>query len=292
MNLKKTLTRAALVAAGTLPLPLLHAAGAALGTLLWLLPTPQRAVTRRHLERCLPELSAGQRRRIAHQSLRHSMKAVFEAPAIWFGPRARLRRWLEDPALRTAFVQARASGALILCPHLGSWELAGMFCAENGGITSLYKPQKGVVDELIRVGRGRLGAQLVPTSGAGVKALLQALKRGETIGVLPDHDPPWGSGAFAPLFGIPAHTTELVSKLAGRSGAPVWFCYAERRNFGRGFRLHLAPAPAAIGDPEKGAAALNSGVEAVIRHLPDQYWWSYKRYRRRPPGAEDFYAGL
>lgn len=292
-RMKKRLTRVGLIALGHLPLPVLHGMGSLAGTMLWCLPNSLRAVTLRHLELCLPELPGSERRRIARRSLRHSMMAVMESPAIWFGPRRRLERWLEDPALQAQLRALRGQqGLVVLCPHLGSWELAGMFCAINGGITSLYKPQKGVVDELIREGRERLGAQLVPTSAAGVKALLQALRRGESIGVLPDHDPPHGSGVFAPLFGIPAHTTELVTKLAGRAKAPVWFCYAERRPRGQGFRLHLVPAPTAVSDPDDGVAALNQGIETVIRHLPEQYWWSYKRYRRRPPGGANLYAGL
>ncbi|AXQ27261.1 hypothetical protein D0B54_00515 [Solimonas sp. K1W22B-7] len=288
----KSVIRLLLQALGRLPLPLLHATGAALGTLLWWLPNDLKAITLLHLRRCLPELDEPQRRRLARESLRQSMQAVLEAPAIWFGPEARLRRWIDVPALRDQIQEASRQGAIILCPHIGSWELAGMFCAAHGGIASLYKPQKGVIDELILEGRSRLGATLVPTSAAGVRALLQELKGGGKIGVLPDHDPPAGSGVFAPLFGIPAHTTVLVSKLAGRIGLPVWFCYAERMPRGRGFRFHLRQAPEGVADAAQGPAALNQGIESVIRHLPEQYWWSYKRYRRRPPGGENLYAGL
>lgn len=289
----KFLTRFLLKALGCLPLPLLHAAGALLGTLLWWLPNGLKAVTLRHLERSLPELDGARHRQLARESLVQSMQAVLEAPAIWFGPERRLRRWVDEPAASRELLEASRQGAIILCPHIGSWELAGMFCAAHGGIASLYKPQKGVMDELILEGRSRLGATLVPTSATGVKALLQQLKAGGKIGVLPDHDPPPGSGGFAPLFGIPAHTTVLVSKLAGRIGLPVWFFYAERLPGGRGFRFHLRPAPEGVAqDGETGLAALNRGIEDVIRHLPGQYWWSYKRYRRRPPGGENVYTGL
>lgn len=289
----KSLTRFLLKTLGRLPLPLLHATGAALGALMWWLPSSLKAVTLRHLELCLPELDAGQRRRLARESLVQSMQAVLEAPAIWFGPEARLRRWVAEPAMREQLLAASRQGAIILCPHIGSWELAGMFCAAHGGIASLYKPQKGVMDELILEGRSRLGATLVPTSASGVRGLLLQLKNGGKIGVLPDHDPPPGSGEFAPLFGIPAHTTVLVSKLAGRIGLPVWFCYAERLPRGRGFRFHLLQAPEGVAEAgPAGLAALNQGIETVIRHLPEQYWWSYKRYRRRPPGGENLYAGL
>lgn len=292
MNLEKNLMRAGILVFAWLPLPLLHGVGALLAALLWLIPNQLKAVSLRNLERCLPELPPAQRRRLARQSLSQSMQAVLEASAIWFGPERRLRRWFDDAAARAQLAEVSKHGAIILCPHLGSWELAGMFCAANGGIASLYKPQKGAIDELIFEGRSRLGATLVPTSAGGVRALLQQLKGGGMIGVLPDHDPPRGSGVFAPLFGIPAHTTVLVGKLAGRIGLPVWFCYAERLTWGRGFRLHLKAAPADVTDAQTGAAALNRGIEEVIRHLPEQYWWGYKRYRRRPPGGENIYAGL
>lgn len=272
-------------------MPVLQGFAAVVGELLWRIPNRLRRITLLHLDLCLVELPPAERRRIARQSLQHLVKAFCEAPAIWFGPEPRLRRWLNDePArqmLRTAI--AGTHGAIILCPHIGSWELVGMFCASIGTITSLYKPQSNFFDALILEGRQRLGARLVPTAGSGVRAQLEALRNGEMIGILPDQDPPWGAGSFASLFGIPAHTTELVSKFAARTGAPVWFCYAERLPLGRGYRFHVVPASADVSSAADGAAALNRGIEAVITHLPEQYWWSYKRYRRRPPGALEFY---
>lgn len=286
------LVRFLLVLLGCLPLLLLHAAAWAIGALLWLLPNKLRRLTRRHLEFCLLELSEAERQRVARQSLMHSMQAVLESPAIWFGPRWRLRRWLHQPdavrQLKT--LQAGGKGVILLCPHIGSWELAGMFCAAHGPMTSLYKPQKGVMDGLIHEGRTRLQARLVPTSATGVKSLLQALKKGEMIGILPDHDPPEGSGVFALFFGVPAHTTPLVTKLAARSGAPVWFCLARRRDWGLGFDITLQPLPAEVADAERGVAVLNQAIETVIRRMPEQYWWGYERYRRRPAGMPSVYA--
>lgn len=283
--------RGLLVGLGYLPLFVLHGVAALVGSLLWVIPNNRKRIALRHLDLCLPELPEADRRYIARQSLIHLAKALLESAAIWFGPEPRLRRWLTDAeAARRLREVFSASGSIVLCPHIGSWELAGMFCAAQGPITSLYKPQKGDFDALILEGRSRLGAHLVPTSGAGVKALLQALKQGEMIGVLPDQDPPRGSGVFAPLFGIPAHTTELVSKLAARTQAPVCFCYAERLPWGRGFRFHVTRlATAGIADPAEGAAALNRGIEAVLTHLPEQYWWSYKRFRRLPKGMRSPY---
>lgn len=287
------LLRCLLVFVGWWPLALCHGLGWCLGWLLWWLPNSLRRGTLIHVGLCLHDESPETRSRIARRSLIESMKALLEAPAIWYGPRWRLQRWLgngeEHAAMREALAAAPAT--ILLTPHLGAWELAGQYAAQFGPLTLLYKPQKGHFNALILEGRSRNpDAHPVPTDAAGVKALLAALKRDETIGILPDHDPPEGSGRFAPLFGTPAHTTDLVGKLAARTGASVWFIVAERRSWARGFRFRLTPAPAEITDREQSVAALNRGVEACIRQRPGQYWWAYERYRRRPAGAAPPYA--
>lgn len=287
-----TLIRVLLIVLGLLPLPLLHALGWTLGTLAWLIPNGYRWMSLRQLELCLPELAVAERRRIARRSLIESFKAICEAPAIWCGPEWRLRRWIRDPATVKIFrrVLAEERGAIWLTPHQGCWEITSLFATQAGRITILYKPQDSIADTIMLRGRSRLGVTPVATDGTGVKALLAALKRHEMVGILPDHDPPEGSGKFAPLFGIPAHTMDLIPKLAGRSGAPVWFMVAERLSWGRGFRFHAVPAPPGVGDPETGAEVMNRGLEECIRRWPEFYWWSYKRFRRRPPGVPDPYG--
>lgn len=285
----RTLAHALLYLIGCLPLIVLHGAGALVGVLLSIIPNRTRALSRRHVDIAFPDKTPIDRRRIVNASLRHMGMSVFEAPAIWFGPRWRLARWIDDPMIRSRLQAIGANGMIVLCPHIGSWELIGMLCSSTQPITSLYKPQKGVFDELIKQGRARLGQKLAPSTIHGVKQLIEALRAKETIGMLPDQDPPWGSGVFAPLFGIPAHTTELASKLAARTKVPVWFVFAERLSWARGFRFHLLQAPAEVADGSLGPTALNRGVEQVLQTLPGQYWWSYKRYRRRPPGEAEFY---
>lgn len=288
----RTLLRSALFFVGYWPLPVLHAVAWAAGVLLWCFPNGLREVTLTHMRLCLAEYPKAERRRIARHSLVESMKAVAESPAIWFGPWKRVSAWLGTGAERKAFEAAAASskGSIWLTPHLGAWELAGQFVASFGPLTLLYKPQKGPLDALIQSGRARnSNAHPVPTTTAGVKALLKALDRGEMVGILPDHDPPYGSGCFAPLFGVPAHTMDLVGKLAERSGASVWFILAERLRWSRGFRYHIVRAPVGTERSVGSAYALNRGLEGCIRRFPDQYWWGYQRFRRRPAGAPALY---
>jgi KDO2-lipid IV(A) lauroyltransferase len=61
---------------------------------------------------------------------------------------------------------------------------------------------------------------------------------------------------------------------------------------GGAFRLYCLPAPAGIdsADDVEAATALNRGIEQCVRICPEQYLWSYKRFRRRPPGAAKLYS--
>jgi KDO2-lipid IV(A) lauroyltransferase len=147
---------------------------------------------------------------------------------------------------------------------------------------------------LILAARRRNGATLAPITPKGIRVLVQALERGNYVGILPDQEPKADKGAvFAPLFGIPAFTMLLVNRLSRRTGAPVVFMFAERLPESAGFRIHCIPAPEGIDseDDAVAAAALNRGIEACVRTCPDQYIWSYKRYRRRPKGAPKIYTG-
>jgi KDO2-lipid IV(A) lauroyltransferase len=61
------------------------------------------------------------------------------------------------------------------------------------------------------------------------------------------------------------------------SGAPVVMCYSERLADGAGYALHFTPleVDASRSIPQQ----VNMALEAVIRSLPEQYLWSYNRYK-------------
>lgn len=53
-----------------------------------------------------------------------------------------------------------------------------------------------------------------------------------------------------------------------------------------------APAGYDSEDLDTAVAALNAGMEACVRACPEQYWWIYKRFKRRPYGEYCFYKGV
>lgn len=292
--MRALLIRRLLRACAALPLPLAHALGRFIGWGLLLIPNDLRRVSATNIPLCFPELGAARQRRLLRASLIESGKTMAEAGALWLWPAPRLAALVKGAAgeehLRAAL--AAGTGAILAVPHLGAWEMMGLYSSLHYPITSLYRPPRlAEMGELIRHGRERLGAKLVPVDAGGVRALYQALGRGELVGMLPDQEPGAGNGVFAPWFGIQANTMVLLSRLAIKTGAPVIFGYAERLPRGRGYHLHFVPAPPDINRAplERSVASMNSMVETLVRQRPEQYQWGYKRFRTRPAGEPTMY---
>jgi KDO2-lipid IV(A) lauroyltransferase len=277
-----------------LPLPAVHALGAGAGWLLSMVPGEARRVSRRNIARCLPRLDDAARRRLVRSSLMETGKTAAETGPLWRWDRRhilQLVRGIEGQA-RLEEALAAGRGAILATPHLGAWEMVGLYCSLHYRMTSLYRPPRlTALDTLMTGARERFGAALVPADMAGVRALLKALRRGELLGILPDQEPRHGNGVFSPFFGIPAYTMTLLARLAQQSAAPVFVTYAERLARGAGFRLHFQPLDL---EPhysvEEITAAVNAGIEDCVRRLPQQYQWSYKRFKTQPAGAGNFYS--
>lgn len=279
-----------------LELRTLQRIGDLLGDLLWFSRSARRRVALRNLERCYPQLPESERARIARASLRHKMKTLTELPLIWLGPDERVQRLLVEIRGRERIERAMAQGRgmILLTLHQGSFEGPAITFSRDHVITGVYKPQKGAFERLSVIGRTRYRGRLVPAIGGTVREkMVECLGRGEMVYFLPDQDPPRGRGVLVPLFGHLAHTPTLVARLIRETGAPVLFFVGERLPDGRGFIMHVVEPPAEIysEDVETSAAAMNRGIEQCIALCPEQYWWGYRRFRRRPEGEPDFYAG-
>jgi KDO2-lipid IV(A) lauroyltransferase len=276
-----------------LPLGVLHAIGVLVGWGVTMAPNRQRRNALINLSLCFPRLSAAQKIRLRNRALREFGKTYLEIGYLWLRPTAQGLGLIREIRGGELLHRDAGQGLIVLSPHLGAWELAGMHLAAQGPTTIFYTPQQ-YLDQLIVDARGRSGASLAPITPRGIRALVQALERGEYVGILPDQEPRADKGAaFAPLFGIPAWTMVLVNRLARRSGARVIFMFAERLPRARGFRIHCLPAPDGIDSDDDGvaAAALNRGIEACIALCPEQYLWPYRRFRRRPDAGPKVYAG-
>jgi len=284
------LLRGGLRLAGRLPLPLLHAAGRLLGSALWLFRSRPRRIVEHNLSLVAAQSGDGTRHALARAALVETGKAAIETAKIWGTRPDRVLRLVRETVGAELLDEALAAqrGVIIAAPHLGCWELLNYWLAARTPLAILYRaPRKSTLEPLLREVRGAMPVEQVRAEGSGVRALYRRLAAGGVIGILPDQKPRRGEGVLAPLLGVPASTMVLLPRLAQRTGAQVLFAFAERLPRGRGYRVHILPAPPGLcdADPLKACTALNLGIEACVRRAFAQYQWTYKRWPRdaRPP---------
>lgn len=262
-----------------LPLPVLHALGWVLGWVSFLLSNRYRRRLLAHAEQ------AGYPTGVALASVGEAGKLVAELPRLWLGRPVRVA-W--DGAHHIEAAQADGAGVLFLTPHLGCFEITAQAYARRFGarhpMTVLFRPaRQAALRDLVAGARRRPGLHTAPTTLAGVKQLIKALKAGDAVGLLPDQVPPEGQGVWAPFFGRDAYTMTLSARLAQAGHTQVLVSWGERLSWGRGYRVHVRAFGPLDSDPVQAAGQINRAMEALVRECPAQYLWSYDRYKTPPP---------
>ena len=271
-------------------LRLLHALGALLGWAAYLLSPSYRRRLKGNAD--LAGLGAAER----HASVGEAGKLVMELPRLWLRPAAEPVndpvRW-EGAELIEAVLDA-GKGLVLLTPHMGSFEICAQAYAQRFGarqpITVLYRPARQAwLRELEETARARPALATAPANLAGVRQMMRALRKGETLGLLPDQVPPDGMGVWVPFFGQPAYTMTLAARLVLQNDAGVCLIWGDRLPQGAGYVVRVQPLAAPL--PAKGemdedtwmtaaATVINQSMEVLIRARPQQYLWGYDRYKQ------------
>jgi KDO2-lipid IV(A) lauroyltransferase len=260
------------------PLPLLHLLGAVLGWLTFLASPTYR---RRFVDNAA---QGGYGFAQVRRAVAEAGKLVAETPRLWFGATPPVR-WDNDELIEQLRQQGR--GIVFLTPHLGCFEVtAQAYAARFGAMTVLFRPaRKSWLRELVATSRNRPNMTAVPTTLAGVRQMLRALKAGEAVGLLPDQVPPQGLGVWAPFFGREAYTMTLPARLVHQTGAVLLLVWGERLTGGRGYHVHVHRFEGELSrDPREAATQINAEMERMVRAGPTQYLWGYARYKQ--PRAE------
>ena len=260
------------------PLWLLHAIGAVMG---WVAFAASPTYRRRFVANvALAGYSLG----AVRAAVGHAGRMVAELPRLWLG--APMPCQLTGEAC-VADAYAAGRGIVLLTPHQGCFELSAQavarrWSAERGPITVLYRPARQAwLAKVMETARNRPGMLAVPTTLAGVRQMIKALRRGEAVGLLPDQVPPDGQGQWAPFFGRDAYTMTLAVRLAQQTGAAVVLVRCERLSWGRGFVTHFEPMAQPLSDQlDLAVVQINQAMEHLIRQCPEQYLWGYARYKQ------------
>jgi len=263
-----------------LPLPALHALGRLAGRLIYALPGRYRQQLRANAVQAGYPTPA-----FARRAAGETGAMVAETPRIWFQNDACLAQVASHDEAMLDAARAEGRGILYLTPHLGSFEVTARHLARSAPLTVMFRPPRSqMLAHVMTAARNTSGVTAVPATLQGVRAFVRALQRGQAVGMLPDQVPRTGDGVWAPFFGRMAYTVTLPCRLARQTDAIVILIAAERLSRGRGWRIHAVRAPELPDTPETQAALINRAMETLIRRAPEQYLWSYNRYKT-PRGA-------
>ena len=278
---------------GILPLRVNHVLGALLGRLVWQFSRRHRQITADNVNQYAVSraLDAPTHARLLRVAMIEQGKGFTELAVAWTASMDRLNDLVEpcnDWHHVDAAIAAHRS-IIFVSPHLGCFDIGGLYIGSRLPITALYRPPKqSWLEPIMHGGRVRGGVTTAPANAGGVRTLLKTLKKGGHIMILPDQVPAadsGGEGVWSDFFSQPAYTMTLLPRLAATSNAVVLFFFAERLAKGAGYRVHITPlAETYSADKFNAAKQTNTMIEKLIDMAPAQYLWGYNRYKQ-PAGA-------
>jgi KDO2-lipid IV(A) lauroyltransferase len=264
------------------------------GALAWHLARRDRRITLINLRLAFPGWDERRRRALAREHFVSLAYGVLETGLVWFGGPARLKRRTRlegrehlDRALATG------RGVLLLGGHFTTNEIAAAVLPDTGQyVDIMYKTaSNALVNQLMLRRRTSSGnARLVPNDQ--FKELLKTLKGGGIALYAPDQRYDAQGYVIVPLFGVPALSNPGTTFIARATRCAVLPYFPLRAPDGQSYVMTigepLADFPSS--DGARDVAHYYALIEAAVDRAPEQYLWSYKRYRPLP-GQPDPYRG-
>ena len=177
---------------------------------------------------------------------------------------------------------ANQKGVIVVVPHFGCWELLNVWLNLYTQPMIMYKPDKiKGVNRYILDARQKGNAILVPTNETGIRQIFKHLKQGGLTVVLPDHLPKASGGIYSHFFQQNTLSATLVSKMAAKTQCNVIGLSCIRNPEFSSFDVHCTELSPIIlsKDLQESVDGLNLAMQEMIQLKPEQYIWSYKRFR-------------
>ncbi|NVJ59240.1 MAG: lysophospholipid acyltransferase family protein [Gammaproteobacteria bacterium] len=278
-----------------LPFSIIRAFGGIIGWLKYQLNSRDVKVTRRNISICFHEFSNINQENLVKQSTIESMKCAMESFWVWGVSADKvLTKFIKIKGLEHILsLREKKTPILMTGAHLGNWEALLNWIASQMPCTIAYKePKISGMDLIIKSAREKAGVTMVPGTRIGIKQMINVLEENGTFIILSDQRPGKKGGVFAPFFNTQAYTMTLVQFLAQKTSAQLLFFYAKRIK--NGFEVIIEPASFDINQPdsEKFASLLNRQLETQIMQCPEQFEWSYRRFRPQPDETITLYSDL
>jgi KDO2-lipid IV(A) lauroyltransferase len=245
---------------------------------------PRRSVAEKNLRIALPGESRERIARLVNATYEHLVWTGLELIVLQRDPRQALD-WVEAENAEL-LDELYGKGAILMTPHVGSWELTGAWVAQRGyKVTVIARdPDDGEDRDLVNGMRRRAGIMLL-SRGGSMKPAISILKRGEFLGILPDQHG-GGEGIPVPFFGIETSTSHGPAVFAYLTGRPIVPVLSQRLSPFR-HKVKFCPPIEPGGYSSRDEAisemtrAVNKSVERAILEAPGQWLAEHKRFKEK-----------
>lgn len=270
------------------------AIGRLLGRLAWLFGGRRRAIVRRNIELCFPELTDAGCDDLAY---RHFLALGMSMVEMGLG------RWASDDHLTSITTIEGVNhvldavntgkGVILLSAHFTTLEISGRVLSLNiPPFDAVYRRSRDdFTTEMLRTGRERSAATTIEKRD--IKKMVRSLRQGRIVWYAPDQSYNRKGSEVVPFFGVPSMHTTATSTLA-RLGEAVTIPYFPRRLDDGRYHLTILPPfenfPSE--DPVADVMQYVRALEAFIRTCPEQYFWVHRKFKNLPADYPDYYADL
>lgn len=254
----------------------------------------RRAIARRNIELCFPELGDDERDAL---TLRHfeALGASFVEMGVgrWGSENELLDLTRVEGAEHIAEAAKNGQGIILLSAHFTTLEISG--CA----LSKICPPfdvvyrrfRNDLITELLRTTRLRSARNAIEKND--IKSMVRSLRDGVPVWYAPDQSYNLKQSALLPFFGVQGMTNTATGTLA-KLGRAVAVPFFPRRLQDGSYVLTILPALADFpsGDTEKDTMQYVQVLEDQVRLAPEQYYWVHRKFKNRPDTLEDVYADL
>lgn len=275
-----------------LPLPLLRGVGRAAGYLLYALAAKRRRIVAVNLALCFPERTPAQRKRLGKEVFVAFSQSLLDRAWLWHGAPEVVAKRLQLKGDWQHLTANTAQAQVLFAPHFvgldAGWTALNVH-VQRPFATIYAKQNKPRLDAWIVAGRERFGNPALLARQSLGKSIVQVLRGGAALYLLPDMDLGARDAVFSPFFGVSAATVTSLPRMAamGKTGVtPV-----TTRMTSAGYEVHIGKpwANYPTGDHAADAATMNHYLEAMVSAVPHQYYWVHKRFKTRPEGEASLY---
>ncbi|MBL8086588.1 MAG: lysophospholipid acyltransferase family protein [Chthonomonas sp.] len=263
------------------PYEKLEVQGRRIGRIIWKLSSKHRTRAVANLTLAYPEMPAAERLALAERVLEHF--GIVTADFLAASKRT------EEQFYATTDVEgwehfeeayAMGKGIVLITGHFGNWERMSEYVTRRGFVLSVVARDASDVrmNQMVNNLRSHTGTRVIPRGNAA-RPMIEALRRNELVGILPDQN---SDEIFLPFFGHPAGTVLGPGVIAERTGAPVVPMFCVRTGPGRYkiiVRPIVVPPPPTDTKGESTMLAIHQELEATIRKYPEQWLWFHDRWK-------------